>query len=640
MACHNYLSRHPIPPGTRDLLGLGLNYTIIPKQLSTTTDTFDRLRQDVRRKYHLLDAEPNTDQYGPDYIPGLYIKSDYKFKPAPEDIEQAIDAFETAITSAQKRISTRQRPKPNLSLPQQSLLQFLRRHDKYIVIESDKGLGPAILDRTFYFERGCSEHLGNRRNYKIITKLQANTKMRFLHMQFDSWMRIYYWDQYYARKNGEPFDEEGPVGITDAEGTFLLRAVQRNPDKLAKFRMTLKVHKIPFKFRPIVSCCGTFMNDWSRWLDYQLQKCKPFIPTYIRDGQQVLDELALLVLTPRHRIFVADANSMYNNIDTDHAIMVISAWLDEIGALIDDDFFPVEAIKAAMTIIMRNNIFEWGTLTFLQLIGTAMGTSAACMWATMYYGYHETKVLLPKYGSHLLYFKRFIDDIIGIWLVEDDSTTWTNFKADVNDFGILTWEIEEPGMSVNFLDMTLTINGSKIDSRTYQKPMNLYLYLPPMSAHSPSVIKGTIYGLLSRYFAQNTYRKDYIHFVVLLYRRLLDRGWTREQIYPIFVDAATRIESKPTSNTPPSKKDASSDDALFIHLQYHPYDIARQDIRRLYDEHLSKTLENSIRVTCPTIAYSRLRNISEYVTQAKLHEPPGYTSESKMGEYQDGLDPS
>ena len=157
---------------------------------------------------------------------------------------------------------------------------------------------------------------------------------------------------------------------------------------------------------------------------------------------------------------------MYNNIDTDHAIMVISAWLDEMGALIDDDFFPVEAIKAAMTIIMRNNIFEWGTLTFLQLIGTAMGTSAACMWATMYYGYHETKVLLPKYGSHLLYFKRFIDDIIGIWLVEDDSTTWTNFKADVNDFGILTWEIEEPGMSVNFLDMTLTINGSKIDSRT------------------------------------------------------------------------------------------------------------------------------------------------------------------------------
>ena len=97
------------------------------------------------------------------------------------------------------------------------------------------------------------------------------------------------------QKNTEPFD--GPVGITGAEGTFLLRAVQGNPYKLAKFRITLKVHKIPVKFCPIVCCSGTFMNDWNRWLDIQLQKCKPFIPTYIRDGQQVLDELKPLVLS-------------------------------------------------------------------------------------------------------------------------------------------------------------------------------------------------------------------------------------------------------------------------------------------------------------------------------------------------------
>ena len=56
--------------------------------------------------------------------------------------------------------------------------------------------------------------------------------------------------------------------------------------------MTLKVHKDPWKMRPIVSCAGTFMNDWSKWLDYQLQKCKPFVSTFLRDGQQVLDEIS------------------------------------------------------------------------------------------------------------------------------------------------------------------------------------------------------------------------------------------------------------------------------------------------------------------------------------------------------------
>ena len=63
---------------------------------------------------------------------------------------------------------------------------------------------------------------------------------------------------------------------------------------------------------------------------------------------------------------------------------------------------------------MKNNIFEWGDLYFLQLLGTAMGTSAACMWATIYFAVHETETLLPTYGRHLLIFKRFIDDMFGI----------------------------------------------------------------------------------------------------------------------------------------------------------------------------------------------------------------------------------
>ena len=477
MACHNYLTDSPLPVGTRDLLGLGLNYCITTSTLSTTTKTFTRLRQDIRRKYHLAQATPKPNQYGPDYIPGLYIKSDYEFKAAPKDMEKALDSFEAAVSAAQQQLSRRQKIQVNLSYSQRHLLQYLRRHGRYIVVEADKNLGPCILDRSFYIRRGCSEHLGNKRNYKIISKTKATTTMKHLHIQFRNWMTTYYWDQYHDRNNknpdAEPFD--GPMGITDAEGTFLLRAIDRNPDKLARFRMSAKIHKIPMKFRPIVSCCGTFMNDWSRWLDYQLQRIKPFLPTYIKDSTQVLLELKQLILQPNARIWTADANSMYNNIDTANAIEVIGWWLDELAPLVDGDF-PLEAIKAAMVIIMTNNIFEWGTLHFLQLLGTAMGTSAAVMWATLYFGYHEEKTLIPKYGTHMLYFKRFIDDIIGIWLI-DDTSAWDDFKKDVNDFDILTWEIGNLGMSVDFLDLTLTINGESIDSCTFQKAMNLYLYL-------------------------------------------------------------------------------------------------------------------------------------------------------------------
>ena len=64
-----------------------------------------------------------------------------------------------------------------------------------------------------------------------------------------------------------------------------------------------------------------------------------------------------------------------------------------------------------MALVMRNNIFEWGDLYFLQLLGTPMGTSATCMWATIYFAIHEMGFIIPKYANNLLLFCRFINDI-------------------------------------------------------------------------------------------------------------------------------------------------------------------------------------------------------------------------------------
>ena len=69
----------------------------------------------------------------------------------------------------------------------------------------------------------------------------------------------------------------------------------------------------------------------------------------MRLRQQVLDELASLVLSPNTTIFVTDADAMYNNIDTDHAIQVTD--LDSRGLLPSD--FPLEEISEAMELVMK-----------------------------------------------------------------------------------------------------------------------------------------------------------------------------------------------------------------------------------------------------------------------------------------------
>ena len=58
-------------------------------------------------------------------------------------------------------------------------------------------------------------------------------------------------------------------------------------------------------------------------------------------------------------------------------------------------FFPLKAIIEAMSVIMTNNYFKFGDIFFLQLLGPAMGTSAAVICATLYYAYHKEHYLLP-----------------------------------------------------------------------------------------------------------------------------------------------------------------------------------------------------------------------------------------------------
>lgn len=296
---------------------------------------------------------------------------------------------------------------------------------------------------------------------------------------------------------------------------------------------------------------------------------------------------------------------------------------------------------------MKNNIFEFGDCYFLQLLGTAMGTSAAVMWATIYFAYHEVHTLIPNHGHNLFYFKRFIDDMFGIW-TGNTTTDWSTFCDDVNNFGILTWDIEEQQLtsSVDFLDLTLSIKENKIVSRTFQKKMNLYLYIPPMSAHPSGCIKGTIYGLVRRYHAHNTYRKDFVLFVSLLYRRLIARGWEREAMRKLILEACRYVQQKANATNAdnanqPAGEPTNNDDEnrLFIHLKYHPDDIPRQRVQQLYQQHCGEILRRECKIERPTIAYSRPKNLGDLLTKAKYYQAPGKSTSIILGEFRDGLNP-
>ena len=113
----------------------------------------------------------------------------------------------------------------------------------------------------------------------------------------------------------------------------------------------------------------------------------------------------------------------------------------------------------------------------------------------------------------MIFYRRFIDDVIGIWCPnknpERDALEWNEFRDKMNALPGLTWEFSERSKSINFMDMTISINNlNRIETTLFEKRLNLHLYIPPHSPHPPGLLPGIVYGTLFRIFTLCSTEED------------------------------------------------------------------------------------------------------------------------------------
>jgi len=587
--CHNLCTETAPPPGYNYLLGLGLNYcieTLHPKP--NINLTVKKLEKSIRLKHWL---SKNGIENNEDYIPSLYVPTTWKPPEASHEIEEAIQTFTTNLNRMVKNNKTH--PRANLTKLQHCCLHSIKNNNKLIVCLSDKNLGPVIMERETYLKKCLTEHLLCPRTYVRLTEEEALQKLRDTRCKLNQ-IRLNY------RKN-----------LTDAENTYFQRAAKLEY-RIPQFYLTIKIHKTPIKTRPIVSCVNSYLNVFSKWLAHRFNDLLPNVPTYVKDSFQVLDELKALHLPSHAKLFTCDAVSMYTNIDSLHGIEVISLWLEEYSLEIPPDF-PTLLFQKILQTVMTHNVFQLDNTFWLQTSGTSMGTSCACAYATLYWGYIERKHILPKWQHHLLYLRRFIDDKLGIWIgPEEDFQT---FIDDLNSYSQLQWETEGLKTSITFLDLTIDVNANgTIKTKTFQKPTNLHLYIPPNSAHPPGVLKSIIYGNLRRYWLQNTDVTDYINIAQQFASRLCARGYDRNKIMELFIQAAQHIDNTASKKLP---RDNSS--TIYLHWTWHPRDISKSKLRLLFN----KTLKEKCGFKHLIIAYSRPKNLRDCLMKTQLSEPEG-----------------
>ena len=138
--------------------------------------------------------------------------------------------------------------------------------------------------------------------------------------------------------------------------------------------------------------------------------------------------------------------------------------------------------------------------------------------------------------------------------------------------------------------------------------MNMYLYLPPSSSHPYSILKGFIYGLVLRIYRLTSTSTAVQEDLNKLFRRLLARGYKNDFLIPIFIKAHNKFHPNHKPQLQPQLNDTlSTNNRVFLHLQYHPNDPPSSTIQHLFHRHLYQPI--SIEDTLPLPRIRKFSNV-------------------------------
>ena len=616
---HNLCTNLTPPEGIASLLGLGLKFCVQQRKLDDATleKGLARMKRDVRLKYLFADED---DDFDADFTKKLYIKSNWQPPWANQKVEQMLEEFGDAMRDKREKKKKTLKGSTNLTALQSRHLDSLRRDHRFITLITDKNLGPAIMERDRYVRTFLEEHLLNEETYLQLEESDAKNSM--------------------GKTRKDLIDilssEDGDC-LTDADRIYFERGLKTS-DRFPQMYGMPKVHKVgktPFPYRPIESQCGSVFALASTFIDFHLQAFIPTCPAYLRDSDAFLKRVSGLKVPDTAILITSDATAMYTNIDPQDGIKTVEAYMRKYQHEITKNV-PIYLVIKLLKLVMENNVFMFGSTYWKQLVGTAMGTPCAVNYTTLYFAWHERNTILPTFESNIIVYGRLVDDIGVLWDTAGRHSV-EQFDHCLNTRCKLKWVTEKPAKSMDFLDLTVWIEEGTVWTKTFQKKMNLHLYITGNSAHPSGLTKGLICGLLDRYWKQNSFRSDFINTTSLLYERLLARGHKGTDIGPIFRWAASKIHNKANRLCDATTKVKRNSDVtnknLFFHLEYHPKDISRQKIQDLYEKtcatpdddkesfrNLLTAKETRMRISNLTVAYSRPKNLRDCLVQSRLVE--------------------
>ena len=154
-----------------------------------------------------------------------------------------------------------------------------------------------------------------------------------------------------------------------------------------------------------------------------LQQVVHLCPFYLKDSWHLLNNIKKLKPMKGYKFVISDADSFYTNINTEHAIEILEQWFKLQEHELPSGFL-VQLILLGIRLLMEKIYSPSEADFFVQTNGTAMGTSVACMYATIYYSYYEETEL--RFLPYNKFYRQIIDDAL---IIVDETTSYNHLKT-------------------------------------------------------------------------------------------------------------------------------------------------------------------------------------------------------------------
>ncbi|CAF3299545.1 unnamed protein product [Rotaria socialis] len=279
---------------------------------------------------------------------------------------------------------------------------------------------------------------------------------------------------------------------------------QMMPDRtkceLAHLYFNPKTHKDGIPVRPIESTIHASTTKISKFLDKILRpifddKCKD---TTIIDGASLITELSKYnkkgLLKPTTLFCTFDIRNLYTMLPQEEALNILMKFLTTNGYR-KVKGISIDTIKKLASIVIKDNVFAYGSKIYKQTTGGANGSSFTLTLANIFMSEWQKKLVEEQTKTGELY-GRYIDDVFMTWnkseeelrILLDDANTWNpNIKLD--------YKINQ---SLPFLDLLLTNNNGTLATSVYHKPAAEPYITPFTSDHPRHVFANIIKTSLER----------------------------------------------------------------------------------------------------------------------------------------------